>query len=96
MKQTNQAEFTKKTEQSQSARESTEHRARASSVREALATSHLANGTQHKPECDSGPEPAVFKDTTSALKVEHMSAVQLREDKESNVKNLKWNSLAFT
>lgn len=53
-----------------------------SSVREAQVTSHLANRTQHESECDSGPEPAIFKNTTSTLKVEHMSAVQLRTGKK--------------
>lgn len=38
---------------------------------------YLTNWTQHEPKRDSRPEPAIFKNATSALKVEHMSAVQL-------------------
>lgn len=42
-----------------------------------LMTSHLTNWTQHEAECDPGPQPTVFKNTTSALKVKHVSAIQL-------------------
>lgn len=38
---------------------------------------YLTNWTQHEPKRDSRPEPAIFQNPTSALKVEHMSAVQL-------------------
>lgn len=41
---------------------------------------YLANGTQHEAKCDSRPEPAVLKYAASALKVEHMSAVQLKKE----------------
>ena len=43
-------------------------------------SSYLANGTQHEPKRDSGPEPAIFKNTTCTLKVEHMGAVQLKQE----------------
>lgn len=38
---------------------------------------YLTNRTQHEPKCNPRPEPAVFQNASSALKVEHMSAVQL-------------------
>lgn len=44
---------------------------------------YLANGTQHEPKCDPGPEPTIFKNPTSALKVEHMSAVELGTEEKS-------------
>ena len=59
-------------------------------VREAQVTSYLANWTQHETKSDSGPQPTIFKNTTSALKVEHVSAVELEkrlnENKCENVK----------
>lgn len=45
---------------------------------------YLTNWTQHEPKRDSRPEPAIFKNATSALKVEHMSAVQLGLKKQKN------------
>lgn len=53
-------------------------------VREAQVTFYLANGTQHEPKRDPGPEPAIFKNPTSALKVEHVGAVQLRTEQRVN------------
>lgn len=41
---------------------------------------YLANGTQHEAKGDSRSEPAVFKYAASALKVEHVSAVQLKKE----------------
>lgn len=38
---------------------------------------YLTNWTQHEPKRNSRPKPAVFQNAASALKVEHMSAVQL-------------------
>lgn len=40
-------------------------------------TSYLANWTQHEPKSDPGSEPAVFKNSSSTLKVEHVCAVEL-------------------
>lgn len=53
-------------------------------AREAQVTFYLANGTQHEPKRDPGPEPAIFKNATGTLKVEHMSAVQLRTEQRVN------------
>lgn len=47
---------------------------------------YLTNRTQHEPKCDSRSEPAIFQNTTSALKVEHVSAVQLFFFKKRNNK----------
>ncbi len=47
-------------------------------------TFYLANGTQHETKRDPGPEPAIFKNTTGTLKVEHMGAVQLRTEQRVN------------
>lgn len=43
----------------------------------ALRVLYLTNWTQHEPKRYSRTEPAIFENATSALKVEHMSAVQL-------------------
>lgn len=49
---------------------------------------YLTNRTQHEPKRDPRPEPAIFQNATSALKVEHMSAVQLGFlKKETGVKH---------
>lgn len=48
-----------------------------SKVSVAQVTFYLANWTQHETKSDSGPQPAIFKNATSALKVEHVSAVKL-------------------
>lgn len=39
---------------------------------------YLTNGTQHEAKGDSRSEPAILKYAASALKVEHMGAVQLK------------------
>lgn len=45
---------------------------------------YLTNWTQHEPKRDSRPEPAIFQNAASALKVEHMSAVQLGLNKQNS------------
>lgn len=52
---------------------------------------YLTNWTQHEPKCNSRPEPAIFQNTTSALKVEHMSAVQLGWEKKKKKKKQELN-----
>jgi len=55
-------------------------------VEASLLTPHLADGTQHEPERDAGPEPAVVEDVASALEVEHVSAVQLRAERRGQAR----------
>lgn len=45
---------------------------------------YLTNWTQHEPKRDSRPKPAIFQNAPSALKVEHVSAVQLGLKKQKN------------
>lgn len=48
---------------------------------------YLTNWTQHEPKRDSRPKPAIFQNAASALKVEHMGAVQLGKKNKLNFRS---------